>query len=107
MGRRAPLLPGKEVVAFVDIDSMQRRVYGRKKQGAAFGHAKIQGKSLLVRGLKALAATISTPLGGGNAASCRAAASFAGAAIRTARATGCSGTLVARAGSRRLTSSTA
>jgi hypothetical protein len=109
LGRRAPLLPGKEVVAFVDIDSMQRRVYGRKKQGAAFGHTKIQGKSLLVRGLNALAATISTPLGapviavtrlrGGNAASCRAAASFAGAAIRTARATGCSGTLVARADS--------
>jgi hypothetical protein len=28
----------------------------------AFGHAKIQGKSLLVRGLNTLAATISTPL---------------------------------------------
>jgi hypothetical protein len=81
LGRRAPLLPGRDVVAFVDIDSIQRRVYGRKKQGAAFGHTKIQGKSLLVRGLNALAATISTPLGapvvaatrlrGGNAASCR------------------------------------
>lgn len=33
--RRAPLLPGKETLAFVDIDSMQKRVYGRKKQGAA------------------------------------------------------------------------
>jgi len=30
--------------------------------GAAFGHTKIEGKSLLVRGLNALAATISTPL---------------------------------------------
>jgi hypothetical protein len=29
---------------------MQKRVYGRKKQGARFGHTKIQGKSLLVRG---------------------------------------------------------
>ena len=28
-------------VAFVDIDSMQRRVYGHKKQGAALGHTKI------------------------------------------------------------------
>jgi len=109
LGRRAPLLPGKNVVAFVDIDSMQRRVYGRQKQGAAFGHTKIQGKSLLVRGLNALAATISTPLGapviaatrlrGGNAASCRGAASFATEAVHAARATGCSGTLVARAGS--------
>ena len=109
LGRRAPLLPGKNVVAFVDIDSMQRRVYGRQKQGAAFGHTKIQGKSLLVRGLNALAATINTPLGapviaatrlrGGNAASCRGAASFATEAVHAARATGCSGTLVARAGS--------
>jgi hypothetical protein len=40
-----------------------------------------------------------TRLRGGNAASCRGAASFAGAAVRTARATGCSGTLVARADS--------
>jgi hypothetical protein len=63
LARRAPLLPGKDALAFIDIDSMQGRVYGHKKQGAAFGHTKIQGKSLLVRGLNALAATISTPLG--------------------------------------------
>ncbi len=62
LARRTPLLPGKDVVAFIDIDSMQKRVDGRQKQGAAFGHTKIQGKSLLVRGLNALAATISTPL---------------------------------------------
>jgi hypothetical protein len=109
LARRAPLLPGKETVAFVDIDSQQKRVYGRKKQGAAFGHAKIQSKSLLVRGLNALAAAVSTPLGapviaaarlrGGNAASSRGAASFAAEAVRTARAAGCSGTVVVRADS--------
>ena len=109
LARRAPLLPGKDTVAFVDIDSMQKRVYGRQKQGAAFGHTKIQGKSLLVRGLNTLAATISTPLAapviaatrlrGGNAASARGAASFAAASVSTARATGCTGTLVARADS--------
>jgi hypothetical protein len=109
LARRAPLLPGRETLAFVDIDSQQKRVYGRKKQGAAFGHTKIQGKSLLVRGLNALAATISTPLAapviaaarlrGGNAASSRGAASFAGEAVRTARATGCSGIIVVRADS--------
>src|SRR6266496_5951172 len=84
---RAPLLPGAGTLAFVDIDSMQKRVYGHKKQGARFGHTKIQGKSLLVRGLNALAATISTPIAapviaatrlrGGNAASARGAASLA------------------------------
>jgi hypothetical protein len=109
LARRAPLLPGKDAVAFIDIDSMQKRVYGHKKQGAAFGHTKIQGKSLLVRGLNALAATISTPLAapviagtrlrGGNAGSARGAASFATASVITARATGCSGLLVARADS--------
>jgi hypothetical protein len=49
LARQAPLLPGADVLAFVDIDSTQKRVYGHKKQGARFGHAKIQGKSLLVR----------------------------------------------------------
>ena len=47
---RVPLLPGAGTLAFIDIDSMQKRVYGHKKQGARFGHTKIQGKSLLVRG---------------------------------------------------------
>ena len=42
LARQAPLLPGADVLAFVDIDSMQRRVYGHKKQGAAFGHTKIR-----------------------------------------------------------------
>src|SRR6185503_5760315 len=86
-----------------------KRVYGRRKQGAAFGHTKIQGKSLLVRGLNALAATISTPLGapviaatrlrGGNANSARGAASFAAEAIGAARGAGCSGLVIVRADS--------
>jgi Transposase DDE domain group 1 len=107
--RRAPLLPGRETLAFLDIDAMQKRVYGHKKQGAGFGHTKIQGKSLLVRGLNALAATISTPLGapviaatrlrGGTANSARGAARFAAEAIGTARATGCGGLLIVRADS--------
>ncbi len=106
LARRAPLLPGRDTVAFIDIDSMQKRVYGHKKHGAAFGHTKIQGKSLLVRGLNVLAATISTPLAapviagtrlrGGSAASSRGAASFATASVSTARATGCTGILVVR-----------
>ena len=85
---------------------MQKRVYGHQKQGARFGHTKIQGKSLLVRGLNALAAIISTPLSapviaatrlrGGNAASARGAASLAAHAIGTARACGCAGTIIVR-----------
>ena len=103
---RAPLLTGAGTLAFIDIDSMQKRVYGHQKQGARFGHTKIQGKSLLVRGLNALAATVSTPLSapviaatrlrGGNAASARGAASLAARAIGTAREAGCTGTIIVR-----------
>jgi len=106
LAREAPLLPGAETIAFIDIDSMQKRVYGHQKQGARFGHTKIQGKSLLARGLNALAATISTPLSapviaatrlrGGNAASARGAASLAARAITTARDCGCGGTIIVR-----------
>ena len=109
LARRAPLLPGKDTLAFIDIDAMQKRVYGHRKQGAGFGHTKIQGKSLLVRGLNALAATISTPLGapviaatrlrGGTANSARGAAGFAAEAIGTARAIGCGGLVIVRADS--------
>ena len=109
LARRAPLLPGRDTLAFVDIDAMQRRVYGRRKQGAGFGHTKIGGKSLLVRGLNALAATICTPLGapviaavrlrGGTANSARGAASFAAEAVAAARDTGCTGLIVVRADS--------
>ena len=106
LSRQAPLLPGAGVLALVDIDSTQKRVYGHKKQGARFGHTKIQGKSLLVRGLNALAATVSTPLSapvitaarlrGGNAPSSRGAASLVTEAVGTARACGATGTIVVR-----------
>ena len=62
-----------------------------------------------MRGLNALAATISTPLAapviaaarlrGGNANSARGAASLATEAVATDRATGCGGTIVVRADS--------
>jgi hypothetical protein len=107
LARRTPLLPDWDTLAFIDIDAMQKRVYGHRKQGAAFGHTRIQGKSLLVHGLNALAATISTPLGapviaatrlrGGNANSARGAARFAAEVVGTARAIGCGGLLVVRA----------
>jgi hypothetical protein len=106
LSREAPLLPGADVVAFIDIDSTQKRVYGHKKEGARFGHTKIQGKSVLVRGLNALIGAVSTPLAapviaatrlrGGNAPSARGAASLAAQAIGTARACGATGTIVVR-----------
>jgi hypothetical protein len=106
---QAPLLPGADALAFVDVDSVQRRVFGGGKQGAAFGHAKIASKSLWVRGLNVLAATISTPIAapvvaatrlrGGNAGSGRGAASLVAEAITTARQAGVTGMIVVRADS--------
>jgi hypothetical protein len=104
--REAPLLAGAGTLAFIDIDSTQKRVFGYQKQGARFGHTKIAGKSLLVKGLNALAGVISTPLSapvigavrlrGGNAASGRGAASLVKEAIGTARACGCTGLIIVR-----------
>jgi hypothetical protein len=106
LARRTPLLPGADVLAFVDVDSQQKRVYGHAKQGAAFGFTKIQGTGLLVRGLNVLAATVCTPLAapviagtrlrGGNASSARGAASMITEAVTTARAAGCAGTVIVR-----------
>jgi Transposase DDE domain group 1 len=99
-------ISGREALVFVDIDSTQKRVYGYGKEGAAFGHAKIAGKSLLVKGLNPLISVISTPLAapvlgpvrlrGGNAGSARGAAGLAAEAIGTAREAGCTGTILVR-----------
>ncbi|WP_248958730.1 IS1380 family transposase [Sphaerisporangium perillae] len=106
LAANTPLLPGADVLAFLDLDSMQKRIYGPDKQGAGFGHTKIQGKSVLVRGLNVLASAISTPLAapvvattrlrGGKAGSARGAASLIRESIGTARGAGCTGILIAR-----------
>jgi Transposase DDE domain group 1 len=106
LASHTPLLPGADTLAFLDVDSMQRRVYGYAKQGAGFGHTKISGKSVLVRGLNVLASSLSTPLAapvvtgtrlrGGKAASARGAASFVREQINIARSAGASGLLVMR-----------
>jgi hypothetical protein len=93
---RTPLLPGAGAVTFVDVDSLLRRVYGKCKQGAAFGHAKVGGYQVLLRGLNPLVATISTPdaapviaatqLRAGNAGSARGAAALVAEAIATTKA---------------------
>jgi hypothetical protein len=106
LAAHTPLLPGADVLAFIDVDSMQRRTYGYRKQGSGFGHTKIQGKSVLVRGLNVLLGTVSTPLAcpvitgtrmrGGTAASARGAESFVREQITAARDAGTTGTLLVR-----------
>jgi hypothetical protein len=106
---RAPLLDGADVLCFVDIDSMLRRVYGKQKQGIGFGHAKVGGYNVYLRGYNPLITTICTPLSApviaatrlraGNAGSARGAASMIAEAITTARSCGASGEIVVRADS--------
>ncbi len=60
LAARTPLLPGSEQRVFVDIDSLLRPVYGNRKQGASFGHAKIASRALLRLGLSPQITTLST-----------------------------------------------
>jgi hypothetical protein len=109
LAARTPLLEGADALTFVDIDSMLRRVYGKQKQGAGFGHAKIGGYNVWLRGYNPLIATLSTPLSApviaatqlraGNAASARGAAWQVAEAIGTARGCGATGIVVVRADS--------
>ncbi|MGH3524699.1 MAG: transposase, partial [Mycobacterium sp.] len=100
------LLPGAEVRAFLDIDSLLRPVYGHAKQGASYGHTKIAGKQILRKGLSPLAVTISTDLAApviagmrlraGKAGSGKGAGRMVAQGIATARAAGVTGTIVVR-----------
>jgi hypothetical protein len=100
------LLPGAQVRAFVDIDSLLRPVYGHAKQGASYGHTKIAGKQVLRKGLSPLATTISTDLGApviagmrlraGRAGSGKGAARMIAQAVATARAAGATGQILVR-----------
>jgi hypothetical protein len=96
---QAPLLPGIEQLAFLDIDSKITPVSGPGKEGAAVGYTK-------VRGLNFLAGCLSSPtsapvitgtrLRGGQAHSARAAVSFVRKNLTTARACHATGTLLVR-----------
>lgn len=109
LAARTPILAGADQVAFIDIDSLLRRVYGHAKQGARFGHAKVGGYPVRLRGLSPLVATICTPIAApviaamrlraGNAGSARGAGGLLAQALATARAAGASGRLWVRADS--------
>src|SRR6266498_853434 len=100
----APLLPGAEVLAFVDIDSTHRQVYGYGKQGAAVG--RLKG----TKTLHPLLATLSTPIAApviagirlrkGKSADVRGAAAMVAEALATAHTAGCTGAIVVRGDSK-------
>lgn len=103
-----PILAGGDQLAFVDIDSLLRRVYGHAKQGARFGHTKVGGYPVRLRGLSRwwprftlIAAPVIAALRprGGYAGSGRGAASLLAQALACARAAGAGGRLWVRADS--------
>lgn len=91
-----------EGIAFVDVDDTIGEVHGYAKQGAAFGYSGVRGLNLQV-------ATISTPtaapviararLRKGNTASHTGAGRLLAQALKTARAAGVTGRVLARADS--------
>ncbi len=103
---RVKLLPGADVRAFVDIDSLLRPVHGHHKQGASYGHSKIAGKQVLRKGLSPLVTTLSTDtaapvitgirLRAGKANSGKGAARMVAQALQTARAAGVTGQITVR-----------
>lgn len=96
---QAPLLPGADRVAYVDVDDTVKPTYGYRKQGAGYGYSG-------VKGLNALIATVSTPLAApvivatrlrkGSAHSARGAARLVADALVTARGCGASGLVIVR-----------
>lgn len=103
-GQVPGLLAGSDAVgiALVDVDDTVREVHGYAKQGAAFGYTGQRGLNLQL-------ATISTPtaapviararLRKGNTASATGAGRLLAQAIKTARAAGVTGQILARADS--------
>ena len=45
LAAHTPLLPGADVLAFLDVDSMQKRVYGHAKQGAGSGTPRSRARA--------------------------------------------------------------
>ncbi|MEU1268411.1 IS1380 family transposase [Streptomyces sp. NPDC005799] len=101
LAAHTPLLPGVGEMAFIDVDSTHKRVYGRTKQGAEYGRFKG------IRTLHPLLATICTPtsrpviatmrLRRGKAADSRGAPKLVSEALATAREVGCTGLRILRA----------
>ena len=61
LAARCPrLTEGAATWTYVDVDSLLRRTYGKAKQGAGFGHTKVGGYPVLLRGLSPLVATLCT-----------------------------------------------
>src|SRR5229473_1477083 len=48
MARCAPLLPGVDQIAYLDIDDTIRATHGYAKQGAGYGYSGVKGLNALI-----------------------------------------------------------
>ena len=104
LARVTPLLPGADTLAFLDIDSTHRQVYGYTKHGAEVG--RIKGAKTLHPLVAALSSPLARPvvagirLRKGKSADVRGGAHFLAEALTTARDAGATGQIVVRADSK-------
>jgi hypothetical protein len=101
-GRVPGLLAGGEEMAFLDIDDTLREVHGYAKQGAAFGYTGQRGLNLQLATIstaKAAPVIARARLRKGNTASATGVGRLLAQAIKTARAAGVTGQVLARADS--------
>jgi len=99
LSKMAPLLPGADQLAYVDIDDTVKPTFGYAKEGAGRGYSG-------VKGLNALLGIVSTPgsapvitgarLRRGQTNSAKGAHRFVADTLLTARAAGATGVLIAR-----------
>ena len=99
LNKEAPLLPGADQIAYVDIDDTVKPTYGYAKEGAGRGYSG-------VKGLNALLGIVSTPtsrplitsarLRRGQTNSAKGAHRFVADTLVTAKACGATGVLIAR-----------
>ncbi|WP_409471630.1 IS1380 family transposase [Streptomyces sp. HC307] len=96
------LVPKRDEVVFVDIDSKVKQVYGPAKQGAAFGYTKQRGLHFQIVTVKTATCApviVATRLRKGSAGSGKGAASLLREALATVRAMGITAKIIVRADS--------
>ncbi|MGW3957547.1 transposase [Streptomyces sp. NPDC004752] len=96
------LVPKRDEVVFVDIDSKVKQVYGPAKQGASFGYTKQRGLHFQIVTVKTgtcAPVIVATRLRKGSANSGKGAASLLREALVTVRAMGITAQIVVRADS--------
>jgi len=102
LSRQAPLLPGADQLAYLDIDDTVKPTFGYAKQGAGRGHIGVKGLNVLLATLSTAtmpAADRAARLRKGPSNSAKGAHRLVADALITVRSCGATATLVLRADS--------